>query len=133
MALPDSVAVIQATLAPAFLISGASIFLNFSQTRLFRVLDRSRALAKDGNAAARPDLLRRARLLRNALALGVATVAFTVITAILVMASELFSLGGLAGAAPYAFALALLAFFAAVALAMWDTVLSVRSVERERA
>jgi hypothetical protein len=40
----DAIEVIQATLAPSFLISGTSIFLNFTQTRLFRVVDRIRAV-----------------------------------------------------------------------------------------
>jgi hypothetical protein len=131
--VPDSVAVIQATLAPAFLISGTGIILNFTQTRLFRVVDRARAAAR-GEAVA-PDLphgllLHRARILRNAIALGVLAVGFTVVAAILVMASELFGLDRLAGAAPYSLALAMLALLGCLGLVLWDTVLSVRSVAR---
>lgn len=127
MALPDAVTVIQATLAPAFLISGTGIVLNFMQTRLFRVVDRARA-QPDGPG--HPLLLRRARILRNALALGVLTVAFTVVTAILLMASQMLASPALGSAAPFAFALAMLALFAALCLVLWDTVLSVRSVAR---
>src|ERR1041385_7707912 len=41
VAVGDSIAVIQATLAPAFLISGTGLLLNFTQTRLFRVIHRA--------------------------------------------------------------------------------------------
>jgi len=127
----DPVQVIQATLAPAFLISGASIFLNFAQTRLFRVVDRLRAGAKD-DPLERARSIARARRLRNAIALGVLTVALTVMTAILLMASQLFGLDRLSGAAPYAFAGAMLALFAALCFVLWDTVLSVRYAAAER-
>jgi hypothetical protein len=131
--MADPVAVIQATLAPAFLISGTGILLNFSQTRLFRVLDRSRAIAAGhGDEAARPGLLRRAHILRNAIALGVLAVALTVVTAVLLMASQMFGHAALAAAAPYAFALAMVALLAALVLVLWDTVLSVRGIEARR-
>jgi hypothetical protein len=132
MALPPAVEVIQATLAPAFMISGTSVFLNFAQNRLFRVMDRTRSAAASEEAGGRERLLRRAHILRNAIALGVFTVGLTIASAILVMASELFAADRLAGAAPYAFALALLSFFAALLFVFADTVLSVRSVEGRR-
>ncbi len=134
MALPPAAEVIQATLAPAFLISGTSVFLNFSQQRLFRVVDRARAIAKtEGHD---PEDLRRqqkrARILRNGIAFGVLTVAFTVATAILVMASELLVIERFASWAPYCFALALLSLFAALVFIFADTVISVASVEQAR-
>lgn len=131
MVLPPAVEVIQATLAPAFMISGTSVFLNFAQNRLFRVTDRIRGrdVAHDGPAGLER-LVQRAHLLRNGIALGVLTVGLTVASAILVMASELFGAARLANAAPYAFALALLAFFAALLLVFSDTVVSVSNVER---
>ncbi|HUR64510.1 MAG TPA: DUF2721 domain-containing protein [Candidatus Thermoplasmatota archaeon] len=132
MALPPAVEVIQATLAPAFMISGTSVFLNFAQNRLFRVMDRTRSAAASDEAGGRERLLRRAHILRNAIALGVLTVGLTIASAILVMASELFAADRLAGAAPYTFALALLSFFAALLFVFADTVLSVRSVEGRR-
>lgn len=128
MAASDPVQVIQATLAPAFLITGAGIFLNFAQTRLFRVVDRARASEESGEA--RAALLRRARVMRNAIALGVLSIAFTVMTAILLMASQLVPGGAVGGLAPLAFAIAMLALFAALCFVLWDTVLSVRSVVR---
>lgn len=133
MALPAAVEVIQATLAPAFMISGTSVFLNFAQNRLFRVTDRvrSRDAQVHDEAGGLARLLRRARILRNAIALGVLTVGLTIASAILVMASELFGQGRLANAAPYTFALALLAFFAALLLVFADTVISVANVERK--
>lgn len=132
MALPPEVEVIQATLAPAFLISGASVFLNFAQNRLFRVVDRIRNAAhpESPDHGDRKRLLRRAHVLRNGIAFGVLTVAFTVTTAILVMAGELFGDGRLLRAAPYFFALALLALLTALVLVFSDTVVSVRSVDR---
>lgn len=125
----DTIAVIQATLAPSFLVSGASIFLNFTQTRLFRVVDRIRSLAggTDGSRQVRV-LQRRALVLRNAIFLGVATVACTVITAILVMAQEMFARPGVGMAAPYVFALAMLLLFAALCMVLYDTFISVRTV-----
>lgn len=131
MALPASVEVIQATLAPAFLLSGTSVFLNFAQNRLFRVMDRARAsLGPDHpESSSRPRLIRRAHLLRNGIALGVLTVGFTVASAILVMASELFHRGNLAQVAPYTFALALLSLFVALLFVFADTLASVKLVE----
>ena len=122
--------VISATLAPAFLISGTSVFLNFAQNRLFRVMDRARSQEGAHEAGGRPRLLRRARLLRNAIALGVLTVAFTVASAILVMAATLFEVATLDHVAPYTFALALLSFFAALCCVFSDTAMSVASVEQ---
>jgi hypothetical protein len=130
VALPPAVEVIQATLAPAFMISGTSVFLNFAQNRLFRVTDRLRATDPAADGAVRQRLVRRARLLRNAMVLGVFTVGLTIMSAILVMGSELFSADRLAGLAPYTFAVALLSFFAALLYVLSDTVLSVASVER---
>jgi hypothetical protein len=133
VAVPAAVEVIEATLAPAFLISGTSVFLNFAQNRLFRAMDRVRA-ARD---PAHPDhegrarLLKRARLLRNAIALGVLAVGFTVTAAILVMGGELFAAEEIIGAAPYLFAMALIAFFAAMLCVLADTVISVASVEKQ--
>ena len=134
MVLPPAVEVIQATLAPAFMISGTSVFLNFAQNRLFRVMDRARAKdpALQEEAGGKERLRRRAHLLRNAIAFGVLTVGLTIVSAILVMASELFALDRLAGWAPYTFALALLSFFTALLLVFYDTTLSVRSVEMRK-
>ena len=132
MVVPDGAAVIQATLAPAFLISGASVFLNFAQARLFRVVDRVRETSRDGDALSRARLLHRANLLRNAVALGVLAVAFTVMTAILVMASGLLGLEDMGAAAPFLFAAAMLSLFVALCYVLWDTILSVRHVAHER-
>jgi hypothetical protein len=134
MALPPAAEVIQATLAPAFLISGTSVFLNFSQQRLFRVVDRARAISKEPNhdVADLKRQQRRARLLRNGIAFGVLTVAFTVATAILVMASELLVVERFASLAPYCFSFALLSLMGALVLIFADTVISVRSVEQQR-
>jgi hypothetical protein len=135
MALPPAAEVIQATLAPAFLISGTSVFLNFAQNRLFRVMDRARAaLGPDhSESSSRPRLMRRAHLLRNGIALGVLTVGLTIASAILVMASELVLADGLARAAPYTFALALVSLFIGLLFIFADTLASVKLVERDDA
>ena len=130
MALPPAVEVIQATLAPAFMISGVSVFLNFAQNRLFRITDRLRDTAPGQTEPFRQRLLRRARMLRNAMVLGVFTVGLTIMSAILVMGSELFAAEEVAGLAPYTFALALLSFFVALLYVLSDTVISVASMER---
>jgi hypothetical protein len=130
LAIPPATEVIQATLAPAFLISGTSVFLNFAQNRLFRVMDRARDAEASAEAGGRGKLLQRARMLRNAIAMGVLTVAFTVTSAILVMGGQMFQSPDLIDSAPWTFALALLSFFAALLFVFADTVASVRSVER---
>ena len=128
MALPPAADVIQATLAPAFLISATSVFLNFAQNRLFRVVDRLRADPPPDDGT-RSRLVRRARILRNGIAFGVLTVGLTVAAAILVMASQLSGRPSLDHAAPYSFALALLALFGALLFVFADTLLSVANVE----
>ena len=134
--MADPVTVIQATLAPIFLVSGAAIFLNFTQARLFRVVDRLRAiggeLGKVGEAMRRKDLLhqraraiRRAIILRNAILFGVLVIAFTVVTTLLILASaagEGFDPGGWP---IVTFAAGLVAFTAALALVVADAFISV--------
>lgn len=130
--LAEPASVIEATLAPAFLISGASVFLNFAQARLFRVVDRVRETAREGDEAGRGRYLRRAMLLRNAIAVGVLAVAFTVMTAVLLMAGGLLGFGDAAALAPFTFGTAMLLLFVALVLVLWDTFLSVRNVALER-
>jgi sterol desaturase/sphingolipid hydroxylase (fatty acid hydroxylase superfamily) len=134
--MADPVTLIQATLAPIFLVNGAAIFLNFTQARLFRVIDRLRALAKEAregtDEAARAVLLRdrdrhvrRALILRNAILFGVLVIALTVVTTLLLLS------GGVdpalaAGPWPVVtFAAALVAFFVALVLVTTDAFLSV--------
>ena len=133
----DPVPLIQATLAPIFLVSGAAIFLNFTQARLFRVIDRLRAigaeLAKDADAQPlratllqqRARHIRRALILRNAILLGVLVIAFTVVTTLLLLAAGAWP-GGEAGLWPiYTFGASLMSFAAALALVTVDAFLSV--------
>lgn len=121
--MADPVTVIQATLAPIFLVSGAAIFLNFTQARLFRVVDRIRAtdVHRDRN-------LRRAILLRNAILLGVLVIGFTVATTLLLLAPNLIPGSDPGNWAIYAFAAALLCFAVALALVSADAMLSVAAV-----
>ncbi|MEA3200802.1 MAG: hypothetical protein QOE90_2230 [Thermoplasmata archaeon] len=127
--------VIQATLAPMFLVSGGAIFLNFTQARLFRVIDRLRAVGKELEHAGpgvvaqlrwqREHQLRRAVILRNAILFGIIVILFTVLTAILLLASD-----ALASFDPgkwplITFALAMVAFTVALVLVTVDAYLSV--------
>lgn len=135
---PDSVAVIQATLAPIFLVSGAAIFLNFTQARLFRVIDRLRALGAELDKVGEPTRrgvilhqrarhVRRAVILRNAILFGVLVIAFTVVTTLLILASAAGE-GSDAGAWPLlTFAAALVCFTVALALVVADAFISVAS------
>lgn len=126
---------IQATLAPIFLVNGAAIFLNFTQARLFRVIDRLRALGKELATAGEQERemllrersrgVRRALILRNAILFGVLVIALTVITTLLLLSVDVAP--GLAeGRAPVlAFAGALVSFFVALALVTTDAFMSV--------
>jgi hypothetical protein len=136
--MADPVTVIQATLAPIFLVSGAAIFLNFTQARLFRVVDRLRGLAKDLQGAggeARGSLLaqrvrnlRRAILLRNSILMGVLVIAFTVATTLLLLIPTGFE-GTDPGRWPIVtFAAALVCFAVALFLVALDAILSVAAV-----
>ena len=141
----DAVLLIQATLAPIFLVSGAAIFLNFTQARLFRVIDRLRSvtkeLGKEENERERENLawqrtrqLRRAVILRNAILFGVLVIASTVLTTLLILLPT--ELGAVdAGHWPiYTFTLALVCFAVALGLVVVDAFLSVaaaRHVARE--
>jgi hypothetical protein len=139
--MADTGAIIQATLAPIFLVSGAAIFLNFTQARLFRVVDRLRAigtqLRHEEVEAARDDLrwqrtrhLTRAVLLRNAILFEVLVVALTVTTALLLLIPNAF--GGFdPGRSPIVtFALALVCFAVALGLVTADAFMSVASATR---
>lgn len=143
MAVTDPVPVIEATLAPMFLVSGASIFLNFLQARLFRVSDRMRALI-DHVSTMHPNdprraperahilaLAKRQRLIRNALVLGVVAVALTALTAMLLIAPFVLGVAIPAAAAVVCFSLALFAFGLALVIGLTDAVTSVRMVELE--
>ena len=137
----DATAVIQATLAPIFLVSGAAIFLNFTQARLFRVVDRLRAIAKDIHGE-KHDMpieelrwqrrwhLNRAVLLRNAILFGVLVIAFTVATTLLILLPSILPRADLGGWAIGTFACALVSFAGALALVVSDAFMSVASVKR---
>lgn len=129
--------IIQATLAPIFLVNGAAIFLNFTQARLFRVIDRLRALAKDAGderytPTEKQELLRerqrhvrRALILRNAILFGVLVIALTVVTTLLLLAVGLDPAYDTGRAPIIALATALVSFFIALALVTTDAFISV--------
>lgn len=90
VASPEALAVIQATLAPAFLMTGGGIFLNFIQSRLFRVNDHLRRLASEPESRKQQKLvalaLHRGRILRNAIAFGVTGLGFVAVTMLVLLA-----------------------------------------------
>ncbi|HWG91127.1 MAG TPA: DUF2721 domain-containing protein [Candidatus Thermoplasmatota archaeon] len=130
--VPDPGPIIQATLAPVFLVSGAGIFLNFLQSRLFRINDRIRAIQAGADDTHKAVLKQRARLLRDAILMQVLVIAFIVVTALLLMAGVAFpGHDALTYAVLAAFSLALLCFAASLGFTVKDTFLSVRFVERD--
>lgn len=137
--MAETVAIIQSTLAPIFLVSGAAIFLNFTQARLFRVVDRLRAIG--GALAAdtrdrRPELLRsralhlrRLLILRNAILFGVLVIGLTVATTLLILFTDLGSFDP--GRSPIiTFAAGLVCFAVALSLVTADAFLSVANARR---
>lgn len=133
VAMVDAVALIQATLAPIFLVSGAGIFVTFAQSRLFRVVDRlretiARRVADDPPALdmrfVRRDM-RRAVILRNAVFLGVLVIMFTVIATLLLLSGGAQAGSRWAVATVVSLALALTSFAVALVLVTVDAFLSV--------
>lgn len=131
-----TITLIQATLAPIFLVNGAAIFLNFTQARLFRVIDRLRAIAKEAGGELAPEArdelmqerargLRRALVLRNAIVFGVLVIAMTVVTTLLILMSGFNTGYVLGGPAILALLAALGSFFVALVLVTIDAFLSV--------
>ncbi len=133
--MADPSIIIQATLAPIFLTSGAAIFLNFTQARLFRVVDRLRgigtSLKTEEDPAERRELLasrtrnlRRAVILRNAILFGVLVIAFTVLTAFLILTPSVLA-RTLSNGPIISFGLSLASFAVALVLVTLDAFLSV--------
>lgn len=143
--MADLVPIIQATLAPIFLVNGAAIFLNFTQARLFRVIDRLRTLAKEAkdercSPEEREDLLRerrrhvrRALILRNAILFGVLVIALTVVTTLLLLSVGLDPAYDTGRAPIIALAAALVSFFVALTLVTTDAFISVAAASAPRA
>lgn len=145
---PSLLEVIQATLAPMFLITGAGIYLGFIQARLFRAVDRIRSLdeemeeASEGgkgyDEAAPPPAevdmaevkfhVRRTHLLREAIALGSMTMVFTALTAVFIIV-DAFLQADLALPVFASFGVALFCLAASLVYGLRDTYLSIRSVE----
>lgn len=134
MASPEAIAVIQATLAPAFLMTGGGIFLNFIQARLFRVNDHLRRLAADGRADRTRELttlaLHRGRILRNAIALGVVGLAFIALTMLALLAGVLLG-SGPAWLVVVPFGVGLASLTLGLVVGAYDAVLSFRSLVAE--
>lgn len=130
----DAVSLIQATLAPIFLVSGAAIFLNFTQARLFRVLDRMRAIAKEHvDDPAERALVKRERtrheqrsvILRNAILFGVLVIGFTVATTLLILLPSEFGRPDSGKWPIVTFTIALVCFAIALIFVVVDSFISV--------
>ena len=135
MASPEALAVIQATLAPAFLMTGGGIFLNFIQARLFRVNDHLRRLAAEAASPKQQRLialaLQRGRILRNAIAAGVTGLGLVALTMVALLAGVVWP-GRIPGATVVAtFGAGLIAIAAGLIIGARDTFLSFRSIHIE--
>jgi uncharacterized membrane protein YraQ (UPF0718 family) len=135
----DPVTLIQATLAPIFLVSGAAIFLNFTQARLFRVLDRMRAIAKEikeegedmaGLKREKARHLQRAVILRNAILFGVLVIGLTVATTLFILLPSEFEREDLGRWAIVTFTAALASFAVALLLVTVDAFISVAAARQ---
>jgi hypothetical protein len=97
--ITDLAPVIQTAVAPVVLVSGAGLLLLSMTNRLGRVVDRSRILAREiadhpERGAAVPSaqlhiLYRRARLIRNAIALAALSVFFAAVLVIAIFVTSL--------------------------------------------
>lgn len=133
---------IQATLSPMFLITGAGIYLGFIQARLFRAVDRIRALEDrreerldEGKPVDEALMLeevrfqlRRIRLLRNAVALGSMTMVFTAVAAIFIILGFFFR-GDVNLPVLASFSVALVCLGLSLVYGVNDTYVSISSVE----
>ncbi|HLE97695.1 MAG TPA: DUF2721 domain-containing protein [Candidatus Thermoplasmatota archaeon] len=136
MAVPDPLPVIQATLAPAFLMTGGGIFLNFVQARLFRVNDHLRRMGAEPARDARHERLvalgmRRGRILRNAIVFGVLALGLIVATMLALLAGTVLPAREPGALVVTLFGLGLASFAAALFLGVHDTLLSFRSLQAE--
>ena len=97
--LPELSAVINQSIAPAFILGAVSGFISVLVTRLNRIIDRCRVLCRDPSAAAGPDtaaalarLNVRAVLINRALFWAVVSALITIIMMILAFAYAFFSI-----------------------------------------
>lgn len=135
MASPEALAVIQATLAPAFLMTGGGIFLNFIQARLFRVNDHLRRLAGEPESPKQQRLLalaiERGRILRNAIAAGVTGLSLVALTMVALLAGVVWPAGVPPAAVVVPFGAGLVCIAAGLVIGARDTFLSFRSMTAE--
>lgn len=128
--------IIQTTLAPMFLITGAGIYLNFVQARLFRAVDRVQNL-HDGETTGDPEReipyhLGRIRFLRLAVVGGSLTMVFTAVAGIFIILS--FYLDRSMDAFVLAsFALALGCLAGSLVYGLRDTYRSMRTIDQDMA
>lgn len=135
VASPEALAVIQATLAPAFLMTGGGIFLNFIQSRLFRVNDHLRRLASEPESRKQQRLvslaLQRGRILRNAVAAGVTGLSLVALTMVVLLAGVVWPGGLPVAAVVVPFGAGLVCILAGLIIGARDAFLSFRSISVE--
>lgn len=128
--------IIQTTLAPMFLITGAGIYLNFVQARLFRAVDRVQNL-HDGETTGDPAReipyhLGRIKLLRLAVVGGSLAMAFTALSGVFIILSFYLD----RSMDPFvltSFALALAALAGSLVYGLRDTYRSMRTIDQDMA
>lgn len=134
MATAEAIAVIQATLAPAFLMTGGGIFLNFTQARLFRVNDHLRKLALEGRAeqgALVTLALRRGRVLRNSIVFGVTGLGLVALTMLTLLMDVLIPWSFPAIGVVIPFGAGVASLTTGLFLGAYDTFLSFRVIDLE--
>lgn len=126
---------IQGTLAPAFLMTGGGIFLNFIQARLFRVNDHLRRLAAEPETPRSKRLvglaLERGRILRNAISAGVTGLGLVAMSMVVLLASALAPGAFPTFAVVVPFGAGLVCIAAALVIGARDAFLSFRSISIE--
>lgn len=128
--------IIQTTLAPMFLITGAGIYLNFVQARLFRAVDRIQNL-HDGETTGAPEReipyqLGRVRFLRLAVVGGSLAMAFTALSGIFIILSFYLD-RSMDAFVLTSFALALACLAGSLVYGLRDTYRSMRTIDQDMA
>lgn len=136
MRLADLIPTLQLSIGPVILISGVGLLLLSMTNRFGRIIDRSRRLARDLSAAPGEDrgkilaqlaiLSRRAKIVRAAIALGVASVLLAALLVISLFLGALFQLSIAAGIVGL-FTLCMLCLISSLLFFISDVNLSLRA------
>lgn len=133
MTLQDLVPILQVAIGPVILISGVGLLLLSMTNRFGRIIDRSRQLTRDrhpGSTEQISILLRRAHLLRAAIALAALSVLLAALLIIGLFLGVLFS-AGLAHIVAALFITCMISLIGAILLFIADLNLSLTALKLE--